>query len=123
MTSGAVPNVAYQSSQLPLAAPISGSLALVEALMKTSPCLTLPLMSLTSAVEPAPVPSNWAPVALSKAGPMPCSIRLASEPAYRTCTLPLAVIFGADEEEVAGAGADDGADPDVDPPLPHPAKR
>ena len=52
MTSGAVAKVAYQASQPPFAAPWRPVLASVLALMKTSACLTLPLISLTSCVEP-----------------------------------------------------------------------
>ena len=46
----------YQETQSPFAEPMSVLVAVGLALMNTSPLSTLPLMSVTRAVEPAPTP-------------------------------------------------------------------
>ena len=81
MTSGEVAKLTYQVTQPPLASPMRLSFTLGLALMKTSPWRSLPLIWLASALEPAAKPWKVSPEAVSKAGPMPCSMRFTSEPA------------------------------------------
>src|ERR1700741_1694335 len=87
---------------------MSVAVAFGLALMNTSPLSTLPLMSVTRAVEPAPVPVTVYPLAVWKAGPTCFVIRLTSEPAYSTFTAPDPV--AADEAEAEAAGEDAAAE-------------
>ena len=81
ITSGDDANVANQDTSLPLVAPWRVELVAGLALMNTSACLILPLISLASASEPPPSPSYRYPLARANLGPMLCSIRFTREPA------------------------------------------
>ena len=74
--------------------------------MNTSARRSLPLIWLARPLDPPPKPWKVSPVASSNAGPMPCSIRFTSDPAYSTSTAAALAIPGARSKEVANIAAE-----------------